>query len=74
MGIPNPERPKPENCELCGKHVIARGKMHLDHSHKTGLFRGWLCNTCNLALGHLGDCITGLRKAIAYLERAGEIE
>lgn len=68
MGLPEPTRPMPTHCELCNKHVTIQGKMHLDHSHTTGKFRGWLCNTCNLSLGHLGDNVAGLERAIAYLK------
>lgn len=68
-GIPEPLRPCPERCENCG---AAPGKygMHLDHSHTTGKFRGWLCGRCNMGIGSLGDTIEGLERAIAYLKRA----
>lgn len=69
MGIPAATRPQPDNCELCSR-VLEVGKVHLDHDHTTGAFRGWLCNRCNMSLGHLGDSIPGLLRAIAYLERA----
>lgn len=67
--LPVPLRPCPATCELCDR-VLESGKAHLDHCHATGIFRGWLCNRCNLALGHLGDSIKGLKRALAYLERA----
>lgn len=35
------------NCEICTKH----GVLRFDHDHATGLFRGWLCGSCNLSLG-----------------------
>lgn len=65
-GLPPPSRPCPDCCELCVR-VFEKGKIHLDHDHSTGAFRGWLCNRCNLALGHLGDSISGLQRALAYL-------
>ena len=35
-------------CAICGD-----GKsLRVDHSHKTGVFRGLLCNVCNKTLGH----------------------
>lgn len=39
-------------CALCDKPVdsLARG-THLDHCHKTGRVRGFLCGGCNRALG-----------------------
>lgn len=54
-------------CEICGGLGGARG-LHLDHDHATGLFRGWLCNRCNSAIGHLQDDPELLRRAIHYLE------
>lgn len=67
MGIPEAPVPNPGICAICDR----KGRpMHLDHCHATGAFRGWLCHTCNLALGHLGDNISGLEKAIAYLRSA----
>jgi hypothetical protein len=67
-GIPDAPRPKPLTCEACD----AGGRqMHLDHDHTTGAFRGWLCNRCNLGLGHLGDTIAGVERALAYLRRVG---
>jgi Recombination endonuclease VII len=68
-GLPEPTRPCPEHCELCGG--LPRGKpvLVLDHCHATGEFRGWLCSPCNLSLGHLGDTIEGLQRAAKYLAR-----
>ena len=40
----------------------------LDHDHKTGKFRGWLCNKCNSALGLLGDNINYIQRALKYLK------
>ena len=66
--LPEPSRPCPENCELCGNPPGKRA-LHLDHDHLTGKFRGWLCGSCNLILGRFGDSIPGLEKAIDYLRR-----
>lgn len=64
-------RPKPVNCEACGKDTtgIYRG-MVLDHCHKTGNFRGWLCSRCNVALGMLDDDPNKLVGLIRYLEKS----
>lgn len=69
-GLPEPTRPQPTHCELDGR-LLEPGKIHLDHDHITGAFRGWLCNRCNLALGHFEDSISGLEKGIVYLRKYG---
>lgn len=66
-GLPEPTRPEPAHCELCGQ--TQKGHLHLDHDHSTGHFRGWLCRRCNLGLGMLGDTLSALRFAVTYLER-----
>jgi Recombination endonuclease VII len=66
-GLPEPTRPCPQNCELCGgppgKHALA-----LDHCHGTGVFRGWLCGKCNTGLGQFKEDPVLLKKAANYLE------
>jgi hypothetical protein len=57
--------PPAPSCAICCRE----GTTSLDHCHVTGRFRGWLCQTCNTGLGKLGDDISGVRRAIAYLER-----
>lgn len=70
-GLPEPTRPQPASCECCGGPAQGIGKqhgtLHLDHDHKTGAFRGWLCSKCNHALGLLGDDIAGVDRARSYL-------
>jgi|TARA_B110000858_G_scaffold168486_1_gene197007 hypothetical protein len=58
---------KPEVCECCLKPP--KKKFVLDHCHQGEVFRGWLCDHCNLAIGMLGDNITGIEKALAYLKK-----
>jgi Recombination endonuclease VII len=60
-------RPKPLLCECCLD--IPKGTLHLDHCHATGKFRGWICMSCNTGIGHLGDHIDAVRKALKYLEK-----
>lgn len=59
--------PRSEECQLCG-NVPARGTV-MDHDHRTGAFRGWLCHSCNTGLGKLGDNREGIVRAISYLKR-----
>jgi hypothetical protein len=57
------------SCEICGDHEDNQphGRLHVDHCHTTGLFRGLLCNTCNTGLGMFKDNTTVLFKAIEYI-------
>ena len=63
-------RPAPEDriCECCGVEVKYE-TMHFDECHETKTFRGWLCRSCNQGIGMLGDNITGVERALAYLKR-----
>jgi hypothetical protein len=63
---PEPTRPRPSACELCGR-LPDKTALHMDHDHKTGKFRGWLCGWCNRALGLLRDDPILLRKAADYV-------
>jgi len=58
-------RRKPEICEICD----FPGRICFDHCHKTGEFRGWLCNKCNSILGLSGDDPIILKKLIKYLKK-----
>lgn len=54
-----------------GKCLICKTKykrLHRDHNHLTGKFRGLLCMNCNLGLGQFKDNLKTLKKAIHYLE------
>ena len=51
-------------CEICERDDEV---LVWDHDHKTGAFRGWLCNRCNLLLGHALDNPAILEAAINYL-------
>lgn len=60
-----------KGCAICGSHVSMDGKRKhaADHDHKTGKFRGVLCNSCNSGLGYFQDNPELLQKAIQYLSR-----
>jgi len=61
-------RPKPDECEVCG---LVCDTVY-EHSHKTGKFRGWTCNKCNVALAMVDDNIETLTKLILYLRAHDE--
>lgn len=61
-------RPIPNNCEICGAEASSfKKRLHFDHSHKTGRFRGWICNNCNWVLGLVKDNKEVLQQLIEYL-------
>lgn len=51
-----------------GRGGPARGVV-VDHDHETDEVRGLLCRLCNVGLGSLGDSLTTLQSAVAYLEK-----
>lgn len=59
----------PENtCHIC----LCQGEvLHIDHDHRTGNIRGYLCRACNHGVGNFRDSPELLSVAIAYLSRAG---
>src|SRR6266498_2231273 len=55
------------DCPICGETPKAHGKVEhaqlvKDHCHQTGITRGWICQSCNLMLGHARDNPSILRK------------
>ena len=56
-------------CPLCLKENC---HLYWDHDHESGLFRGWICSSCNLLLGHAFDNPDTLRRAALYLEKFNE--
>lgn len=57
-------RAKPDTCEVCGRG----GRIVFDHCHNSTEFRGWICHSCNVALGHVNDDREILLKLVAYLD------
>ncbi len=57
---------RPESLKVA---AFSRRKKSLcvDHDHKTLRVRGLLCNSCNAAIGKLGDDIESMKRACAYL-------
>jgi len=58
---------QPKSCEICK----TERKLFPDHCHYTKKHRGWLCVSCNTAIGQLGDNIKGINRAINYLTERG---
>lgn len=75
-----PKPPENYKCPIClsqqedlnSTHDITslstKNKWCLDHDHETLEFRGWLCNTCNSAMGWFRDDLDILKRAVKYLE------
>ena len=51
-------------CDICGTW---QAKLHSDHCHKSGVYRGLLCFNCNVAIGHLGDDVAVILRAAEYV-------
>ena len=59
-------------CAVCKQIEVDNRELSIDHCHKTGLVRGLLCNTCNLAEGLLNsdpNLIRALANYVEYHER-----
>lgn len=57
-------RPKPNICEVCQKAA----SIVFDHCHLTDKFRGWICISCNIALGMVKNSPSVLRSLADYLD------
>jgi len=64
-----PPKPLDKKCQCCG---VAVDTFFFDHCHKTDEFRGWICRSCNVGLGFLGDNVEGIEKALTYLRKVNE--
>jgi hypothetical protein len=63
-------------CAICNKEqrvhkeqIGQKKRLSVDHDHKTNKIRGLLCDTCNRAIGLLGDDLVIVRNALTYLEK-----
>lgn len=69
------DQKKPEigdlfKCPICEKTSIAGISKHvLDHNHKTGEVRGFLCESCNTGIGRFDDDIKITKNAIKWLNQ-----
>ncbi len=57
-------------CPVCKKKTIPglTSKVVLDHDHKTGVPRAWICDSCNTGLGRFKDDIEVMEETIEYLK------
>ena len=63
----HPQPPLGTPCQCCSRRSE---QLQLDHDHAGAhQFRGWLCKSCNVGLGLLGDRAETLDLAVAYLAR-----
>lgn len=56
--------PPPGLCPICSRHTK---EWVLDHCHTTDKFRGYICRSCNLGLGHFDDSPAMVKTALDYL-------
>lgn len=70
---PRPQIGAKFECPICLRSFLRqhRNDVVLDHSHVDGSIRGWLCSSCNTSLGKFNDDPATLRRAIAWIEQAG---
>jgi len=59
-------------CAICQNP--ATSSLVVDHDHTTGGVRGLLCQKCNSGIGFLGDSLSTLERAVAYLQQANSKE
>ena len=58
-------------CAICLKPA-KKNSLAIDHNHKDGRIRGLLCSWCNRGLRFFRDKPIVLKRASAYLLKAGE--
>lgn len=59
-------------CAICDRTFKSYRNIHIDHCHRTGVIRGFLCARCNVGLGQFDDNAERLVSALRYLTTAGE--
>ena len=58
-----------KTCAICGVELATNDpNVHLDHCHKTGKIRAFLCGNCNRGIGSFHDETWKLESAIKYLQ------
>lgn len=67
-----------ERCKICRETMVLRGLRSgktacIDHDSKTGVFRGLLCHSCNVAIGHFADDPQRMTRAAEYVRTSGRM-
>ena len=67
---PKPSRENPFICPICRRNYYGEhlNQIVLDHSHKSGKIRGWICGSCNASIGKFKEDISILQRAISWLK------
>lgn len=67
---PRPQIGAPFSCPVCQKTIIRQFKndVTLDHSHDTGIIRGWICRQCNSSIGMMDEDVTVIERAIKWIK------
>jgi hypothetical protein len=58
-------------CAICLRPCRWGRRLAVDHDHKTGVIRELLCASCNTGIGHFGEDVAVMQRAIEYLKRHG---
>ena len=64
----NPPPSSAGDCPSCGRHTTA---WVLDHCHETNKFRGYICDSCNVAFGKFNDDPYTMQRSLNWLQSHG---
>lgn len=58
-------------CPICHKVSIpdVTANIVIDHDHRTGMAREWICDSCNTGIGRFQDSPEMLEKIAAYIKK-----
>ena len=58
-------------CPICHKVTIpdVTANIVIDHDHRTGLAREWICDSCNTGIGRFQDSPEMLGKIAEYITK-----
>ncbi len=67
---PMPPMGEPFFCPVCENTIVRqfRNDVILDHSHKDGKIRGWICRQCNSSIGMMDEDVNILKRAIKWVQ------